>query len=123
MVVVYNKATSQARSRHKIVTDEILRVASSSDYRSYPNQVVRAAHMVKNGIGSPHHVSMALRVSRCAVLRAVKALQEGRTPCVEGAPHALPEEGRKKLKQWITEKNNANQFPTSEAIAEKVVPT
>ncbi len=100
--MVHDKATSQARNRHKIVTDEILRVASSSDYRSYPNQVVRAAHMVKNNIGSPHHVSMALHVSRSTDCRAVKALQEDRAPCVDGAPHALPEEGKKKLKQWVS---------------------
>ena len=49
---------------------------------------------------------MALHVPRSTVCRAVKALQEGRAPRVNGAPHALPEEGREKLekKDYIMQK-------------------
>jgi len=101
----------------------IRRIAASQEYREIGDTVTRAATLVKNGVGSAHHVGIALKVERSALRRAVEALNAARDVGVVGRPQALTRTAREELKKWVVEQDAANKFPTADEISAKVLPT
>jgi hypothetical protein len=98
----------------------VKKVLCEAEYRQLKDVRTRAAALVILGICSSHVAAKATGLQQPAVLRAVRAISDGRIPGTNGRPSALNNEAYAQLMAWMDEQLSREKHPAIRVIMEEV---